>query len=40
MMIPLAYDCGFGIESAFNEHFKVYIGKTPTDYYHVDDLSC
>ena len=32
-MISLAYDCGFSTKSTFNKHFKLYTGKTPTEFF-------
>lgn len=35
-LISLAYDCGFSTKSTFNKHFKIYTGKTPSDYFESD----
>lgn len=30
--VALAYDCGFNSKTTFNKYFKLYTGKTPSDY--------
>ncbi len=32
--ISLAYDCGFSSKSTFNKHFKIFTGKTPTEFFN------
>ncbi|MGB3078535.1 MAG: helix-turn-helix domain-containing protein [Saprospiraceae bacterium] len=36
-ILALAYDCGFNSKSSFNRHFKKVTGKSPSEYFQLQD---